>query len=259
MRPCSAAAAALGERRLESLTALVTGAGRGLGRAIAGELAAQGAEVVLVSRSLEEVEAAAAAIRAAGGKARGYVCDVTDTGQVTDLIARAGAPDILVNNAGTNIPRPFTDVDEATFGAIFDVNVAGTFFTTQAVVRQLLRSGAGGSIINVSSQMGHVGAANRSVYCASKHAVEGLTKALAVELAPHGIRVNSVAPTYLVTPMTEPFLADPGFRADSVGRIPMGRLGTVDDVLPAVVFLADPCSAFITGHSLLVDGGYTAQ
>jgi NAD(P)-dependent dehydrogenase (short-subunit alcohol dehydrogenase family) len=244
---------------LEHLMALVTGAGRGLGRSIAGELAAQGAEVVLVSRSKDEVEAAAAGIRAEGGKARGYDCDVTDTAQVGALITRVGAVDILVNNAGTNVPRPFTDVDEATFGAIFEVNVAGTFFTTQAVVRQLLSRGSGGSIINVSSQMGHVGAANRSVYCASKHAVEGLTKSLAVELAPHGIRVNAVAPTYLVTPMTEPFLADPGFRADSVSRIPIGRLGTVDDVLPAVVFLADPRTAFITGHSLLVDGGYTAQ
>jgi NAD(P)-dependent dehydrogenase (short-subunit alcohol dehydrogenase family) len=139
------------------------------------------------------------------------------------------------------------------------VNVKGTFLTTQAAARRMVAAGTGGAIVNLSSQMGHVGAPRRSVYCATKHAVEGLTKALAVELAPHGIRVNSVAPTFVETPMTAPFLADEEFRADVLERIPLGRIGTVEDVVGAVLFLASPAAALVTGTSLLVDGGWTAQ
>jgi NAD(P)-dependent dehydrogenase (short-subunit alcohol dehydrogenase family) len=164
-----------------------------------------------------------------------------------------------VNAAGTNIPEPFLDVDEAAFDALVAVNMKGTFLAAQAAARRMVAAGNGGAIVNLSSQMGHVGAARRSVYCATKHAVEGLTKALAVELAPHGIRVNAVAPTFVETPLTAPFLADDAFRAEVLDHIPLGRIGTVADVAGAVVFLASPAAALITGASLLVDGGWTAR
>jgi NAD(P)-dependent dehydrogenase (short-subunit alcohol dehydrogenase family) len=164
-----------------------------------------------------------------------------------------------VNAAGTNIPEPFLQVSERSLDALLEVNVKGTFLAAQAAARRMVAGGRGGAIVNLSSQMGHVGAAGRSVYCATKHAVEGLTKALAVELAPHGIRVNSVAPTFVETPMTAPFLADEAFRAEVTGRIPLGRIGTVSDVTGAVVFLASPAACLVTGTSLVVDGGWTAQ
>jgi NAD(P)-dependent dehydrogenase (short-subunit alcohol dehydrogenase family) len=244
---------------LHGLTALVTGAGRGLGRSIAAACAASGADVVLMSRSTAEIEDAAREIREAGGTARAVTCDVTDTDRVAALLDEIGPIDVLVNNAGTNVPQPFTEVDGATFDRILGLNLRSVYFATQAVVRRMIERGHGGSIVNVSSQMGHVGAANRSAYCASKHAVEGMTKALAVELGPHGIRVNSIAPTYIETPMTRPFLQDPQFRTDTLRRIPLGRLGQVEDVTAAVVFLAGPASGLVTGTSLVIDGGYTAQ
>ncbi|WP_326836932.1 glucose 1-dehydrogenase [Amycolatopsis rhabdoformis] len=244
---------------LTGLTTLVTGAGRGLGAGIARACAAGGADVVLVSRSAEEIERGAAEIRAAGGRARAIACDVTDLPRFAALVAEAGPIDVLVNNAGTNVPQPFTDVGPEIFDRVLDLNLRSLYFATQAVVRAMIERGRGGSIVNVSSQMGHVGAPNRSAYCASKHAVEGLTKALAVELGPHRIRVNSIAPTYVETSMTAPFLADPGFLADTLHRIPLGRLGRVEDVTGAVVFLAGPGAGLITGTSVVIDGGYTAH
>jgi NAD(P)-dependent dehydrogenase (short-subunit alcohol dehydrogenase family) len=244
---------------LSGLTTLVTGAGRGLGLAIARACAANGADVVLMSRSATEIDEAAGEIRAAGGQARAIACDVTDIDRFAALLDEVGPVDVLVNNAGTNVPEPFTTVAPETFDRILGLNLRSLYFATQAVVRTMIERGGGGSIVNVSSQMGHVGAANRTAYCASKHAVEGLTKALAVELGPHGIRVNSIAPTYLETPMTKPFLQDPQFRRDTLRRIPLGRLGQVEDVTGAVVFLAGPAAGLITGTSVLIDGGYTAQ
>jgi NAD(P)-dependent dehydrogenase (short-subunit alcohol dehydrogenase family) len=248
-----------GRPDLDGMSALVTGAGRGLGRGIAEALAAAGAAVTVVSRTSDELDEVVAGIGAAGGRAAAAACDVTDADALRALVGGLERVDILVNNAGANVPQPIGEVDAQTFDRLVDLNVRATYFTTQAVVRAMVTAGRGGAIVNVGSQMGHVGAAGRSVYCLTKHAVEGLTKALAVELAPHGIRVNSVAPTYVATPMTEPFFADAAFRADVLRRIPVGRLGRIDEVAAGVVFLASPAASLITGTSLVCDGGYTAQ
>ena len=187
------------------------------------------------------------------------VCDVTDSRQVEEAVDFLEQVDILVNNAGTNVPEPFLEVSEDNLDRMLAVNVKGVFLVAQAAARRMVERGEGGSIINVSSQMGHVGAPRRTVYCATKHAVEGLTKAMAVELAPHNVRVNSVAPTFVETPMTKPLLEDETLREDTLSRIPLGRLGRVEDVTGAVLFLASPAAGLITGASLLVDGGWTAQ
>jgi NAD(P)-dependent dehydrogenase (short-subunit alcohol dehydrogenase family) len=244
---------------LAGKTALVTGAGRGLGRGIALAMAQAGAEVILVSRSAAELDTVAAEVAALGAKARAEPCDVTDQSEFASLVERIERVDVLVNNAGMNLPQPFVDVTRENYAAMTALNVSATFFVTQAVVRKMIAEGGGGAIINVTSQMGHVGATNRSVYCATKHAIEGLTKALAVELAPHGIRVASVAPTYIDTPMTRPFFEDPATLADARERIPLGRIGRVEEVTAAVVFLASSGASLITGASVLIDGGYTAQ
>jgi NAD(P)-dependent dehydrogenase (short-subunit alcohol dehydrogenase family) len=187
------------------------------------------------------------------------VCDVTDSRQVGEAVDFLEQVDILVNNAGTNVPEPFLEVSEDNLDRMLAVNVKGVFLVAQAAARRMVERGEGGSIINVSSQMGHVGAPRRTVYCATKHAVEGLTKAMAVELAPHKVRVNSVAPTFVETPMTKPLLEDETLREDTLSRIPLARLGRVEDVTGAVLFLASPAAGLITGASLLVDGGWTAQ
>jgi NAD(P)-dependent dehydrogenase (short-subunit alcohol dehydrogenase family) len=187
------------------------------------------------------------------------VCDVTDSRQVGEAVDFLEQVDILLNNAGTNVPEPFLEVSEDNLDRMLAVNVKGVFLVAQAAARRMVERGEGGSIINVSSQMGHVGAPRRTVYCATKHAVEGLTKAMAVELAPHKVRVNSVAPTFVETPMTKPLLEDETLREDTLSRIPLGRLGRVEDVTGAVLFLASPAAGLITGASLLVDGGWTAQ
>jgi NAD(P)-dependent dehydrogenase (short-subunit alcohol dehydrogenase family) len=241
----------LGGRR-----ALVTGASRGLGRGCAAALASAGAEVVLVGRGTADLEAAVAEI---GPRASALVCDVGDPAAVRAAVEALPPVHILVNNAGTNVPEPFGAVTEAHYDAIFGLNVRAAFFVAQAVVAKMRAAGIEGSIVNMSSQMGHVGAANRTVYCASKHALEGLTKAMAVELAPAGIRVNTVAPTFVETPMTRPFFADAAFRDSVLKNIPLGRLGDIADVAGAVVFLASDAAALITGSCIKVDGGWTAQ
>ena len=170
------------------------------------------------------------------------VCDVTDSRQVEEAVDFLEQVDILVNNAGTNVPEPFLEVSEDNLDRMLAVNVKGVFLVAQAAARRMVERGEGGSIINVSSQMGLVGAPRRTVYCATKHAVEGLTKAMAVELAPHKVRVNSVAPTFVETPMTKPLLEDETLREDTLSRIPLGRLGRVEDVTGAVLFLASPAA-----------------
>ena len=248
---------------LDGRVALVSGAGRGLGLAAAIGLAQAGAEVYLVSRTLSELEQAAASIRSDGGAAVPLVCDVTNGTQVRDAVGRIPRLDILVNNAGGNIPEPFVDITEEHLDRILRLNVRAAFLVAQAAARKMLeapdRKARGGAMVNISSQMGHVGAAGRTVYCMTKHALEGLTKALAVELAPHNIRVNSVAPTFIETPMTAPFFEEPRFRDWVLSRIPLGRLGKLDEVVAAVAFLASPAASLITGASLVVDGGWTAQ
>ena len=244
--------------RLDGKIALVTGAGRGLGRGIALALAGAGAEVLLNSRSPAELDTVAAEIAVAGGKAEPLSFDVTDPSAMRSAFAAIERLDILVNNAGVNRPQPFLDVDEQTLDRLIALNVRALFLNAQAGARLMVGSG-GGVIINMSSQMGHVGSElNRTVYVMTKHAVEGLTKAMAVELAPKGVRVVSIAPTFIVTPLTKPFFDDPAFKKWVLDRIPLGRLGTVDEVAQAVVFLASPAAGLVTGSSLLVDGGWTA-
>jgi NAD(P)-dependent dehydrogenase (short-subunit alcohol dehydrogenase family) len=244
---------------LDGKVALVTGAGRGIGMACSLALAEAGADLVLVSRTLDELEALAERVRGLGRRATTVVCDVTGAQEVETAIEPLERIDIVVCSAGTNIPEPFADVSEDHLDAVLDVNVKGTFLAAQAAVRNMLARQSGGSIVLISSQMGHVGAPNRTVYCMTKHAVEGLTKAMAVELAPRGIRVNAVGPTFINTPMTKPFFENAEFKADVLSRIPMGRIGELEDVVGAVVFLASPAAGLITGASLVVDGGWTAR
>jgi NAD(P)-dependent dehydrogenase (short-subunit alcohol dehydrogenase family) len=243
---------------LDGGLALVTGAGRGIGRGCARALAHAGTDIVAVSRSPGELERLAEEIRALGRSARPVALDVTHASVVRHLIDELPPLDVLVVSAGTNAPGPLFDVTDEQLDSLLALNVRATFVTLQAAARKMVQAGRG-SIVLISSQMGHVGAARRSVYCTTKHAVEGLVKAAAVELAPHNVRVNSVAPTFVETPMTEPFLADANFRAEVEARIPMGRLGRVEDVAGAVVFLASDAAALVTGTSLVVDGGWTAQ
>lgn len=245
--------------RLDGRQALVTGAGRGIGVALAAALAQQGAHVHVAARSADEVGAVAEALRGAGWRASPLVLDVTDTAAVAAAVAALPVLDVLVNNAGMNRPKPIAEVTAEDFDAVFGLNVRALYMVTQAVVRRMLAAGRRGSVINISSQMGHVGGPNRTLYCGSKHAVEGITRALAVELAPCGIRVNSIAPTFIETAMTRPFFDVPGFRAQVLGKIPLGRLGAVEDVMGAVAYLAADASALVTGTSLAVDGGWTAQ
>jgi len=249
--------------RLDGRVALVTGAGRGLGAVASVALARAGAEVLLVSRTRSELEEIQKNIVEGGGRARVLVCDVTDSRQFGSEVERLERLDILVNNAGMNIPEPFVEVSESHLDQMLELNVRAAFLVAQAAVRKMLaasdRASKGGVIINMSSQMGHVGAERRTVYCMTKHALEGLTKAMAVELAPSNIRVNAIAPTFLETPMTRSFLADPEFRNWVMSRIPLGRLGRMEEIAGAILFLASPAASLITGTSLVIDGGWTAR
>ena len=245
--------------RLDGKRALVTGGGRGIGLAAASALAEAGAQVTLAARTQSEIEAAAAAIRARGHQAEALVLDVTDLPAMQAAIGNAPPFNILVNNAGTNRPKMLMDVSIDDFDVIMGLNVRAAYFVAQAVARRLLEAKQPGSIINISSQMGHVGAARRTVYCASKHAMEGFTKAMAIELAPHNIRVNSLGPTFLETPMTRPFFENKAFRDEVLGKIKLGRLGQLDELTGAIVFLASDASSLMTGSALVLDGGWTAE
>lgn len=249
--------------RLDGNIALVTGAGRGIGRACAIALAQSGAEVFLAARTRDQIEQAAAEIRASGGRAHAVFCDVTKSSELKKIVAAIPVLDVLVNNAGFNIPQPFVEVSEEHLDRLLELNVRAAFLVAQAAARKMLESperrARGGAIINMSSQMGHVGAVNRTVYCLTKHAIEGLTKAMALELAAHGIRVISIAPTFVETPLSKPMLARPEFGQWVRERIPLGQVGQPEDVAAAVVFAASPAASLITGTSLVVDGGWTAQ
>jgi len=239
---------------LDGRVAVITGAGGGLGHACARALRAAGASLVLLGRTPERLAPVA---EETGGLAR--PCDVTDGAAVRGAIAALDRVDVLVTCAGGNRPRAFLDVPEAELDWSLALNFRGAFLPAQAAAARMAARGTGGAIVHVTSQMGHVGAAGRSVYCAAKHAVEGLTRATAVELAPLGIRVNSVAPTFVETPMTAPFLAEPAERASVLSRIPLGRLGEPEEVAAAVLFAASPAASLMTGASLVVDGGWTAR
>lgn len=242
---------------LAGKTVLVTGASRGIGAACALRCARAGASrVAVLGRSLPELTQVAEQVRQAGAASEPVQCDVTETAKLRKAIKTIGQIDVLIASAGANRPQPFLDVEEEIYDWLFDLNVRAAFFTAQAATRQMHE---GGAIVLVSSQMGHVGARLRSVYCATKHALEGLTKALGVELAERGIRVVSVAPTFVRTAMTAAQLDDPVLGPQLLARIPAGRFASVEDVAEAVVFAGSPAAALMTGTSLIIDGGWTAQ
>ena len=245
--------------RLEGRSAVVTGAGRGIGVALAAALAEAGAAVTLCARTAGEIDAAAAAIRDGGGAAEAAVLDVADLASVAAFFAARPAFDVLVNNAGTNRPKPMIDVTPDDYDAVLDLNLKSAFFVAQSCVRAMLAAGTHGSLIHIGSQMGHVGGPNRSLYCASKWALEGMSKAFALDLAGAGIRSNTIAPTFIETPLTRPFFDDPAFKASVLAKIKLGRLGRVEDLMGACVFLASDAAALVTGTSLVIDGGWTAD
>jgi NAD(P)-dependent dehydrogenase (short-subunit alcohol dehydrogenase family) len=251
----------LPDDRLDGRHALVTGAGRGLGRGAAEALAEVGAEVTLVARSRAELDDVASVIAAAGGRAHVQVADVADERQLDAAIAAADEQSplsVLVTAAGLNRTGPTADYAAGDWDLLHEVNVRGTFLACRGFGRRLLEREQGGRIVTLSSQMGVVGYPGRAAYCATKHAVNGLTKALAVEWAPHGIAVNAVAPTFVRTPMTEAMLADPEFAAEVKRRLPGGEMATIEDVAAAIVYLASDRARSVTGHILAVDGGWTA-
>lgn len=245
--------------RLDGRRAVITGAGRGIGLAAAASLADVGAEVTLLARSHDEIEAAAVSIRERGGKANAVSLDVTDLGAVQRFFDDNSAFQILVNNAGLNRPKTILDVTEDDYDAVLGLNLKSAFFVAKAAAQKMITDQVGGSLIHMSSQMGHVGGPNRSLYCASKWAVEGMNKAIALDLAQYGIRSNTIAPTFIETPMTRPFFEDQAFLDSVLTKIKLGRIGQVEDVMGAVVFLASDASALMTGTSLVVDGGWTAD
>jgi len=249
---------ALPSFRLDGKCALITGAGRGIGAAGAAVFAQAGAAVTLCARTADEVDARAREIRDAGFAAEAFVLDVCDLAAVRREIAARGPFDILLNNAGTNRIRPITEITEDDYDAVLDLNLKAALFVAQAVAQGLLAASRAGSIINLSSQMGHVGGAGRSLYSASKFALEGLTKCMAIDLAPHGIRVNTLCPTFIDTALTRPILDAPGTREHVLSRIKLGRLGRMDELSGALLLLASDASTLMTGSALVVDGGWTA-
>jgi len=248
---------------LKNKTALVTGAGKGIGKACAIALAEAGANLVIISRTQKDLDKVSKTIKRFKSKCTSYVCDVTNYQQVKNLINKQSKIDILVNNAGTNFPEHFTKVKKQQLDYMIKLNTAATFHLAQLCTLKMLesknRKKIGGSIINMSSQMGHVGGPIRSVYNMTKFGLEGLTKGMAIDLAKSNIRVNTVCPTFIVTPMTKKFLKNKKFKKNMLNNIPLGRFGDLSDVATAVVFLASDASSMITGTSLLVDGGWTAQ
>jgi NAD(P)-dependent dehydrogenase (short-subunit alcohol dehydrogenase family) len=249
--------------RLDGQVALVTGAGRGIGATIARYLAEAGAEVVLLSRTLSELQTVAQQITEAGGRASIRQCDVIDAKALRAIFDELPRLDILVNNAGTNIPEPMIEVSDEHLDHLLNLNIRSCFIAAQAAVKKMLqdpeRAKKGGSVIHISSQMGHIGSPNRTVYCTTKHAIEGLTKAMAIELAEHNIRVNSVAPTFVDTPLVRQVVNTDEKRAFLFSKIPLGHLAETEDIAAAVSYLASPAARMVTGTCLKVDGGWTAQ
>lgn len=245
--------------RLDGRRALVTGASSGIGFGAAAALAEAGAEVTLVARRQAELDVAAAAIVAAGGKAKAQAFDITDIAATAAFVAEAGPFDVLVNSAGLARHMPALDTTPEDFDAAMSLNLRAAYFLTREVARGLIAAKKPGSLINVSSQMGHVGGPDRAVYCANKHALEGMTKAMALEWAAHGIRVNTLCPTFIRTPLAEKTLAIPERKAWILSRIKLGRVGEIEDLMGPVVFLASDASALMTGTHLIIDGGWTAE
>jgi len=237
----------------------VTGAGRGIGLALAAALAENGAAVTLVARTLVEVMAGAEAIRAAGGQAEAGRLDVSDLPAVARFFEERPAFHVLVNNAGTNRPKAMQEVTIEDYDAVLDVNLRSSFFVAQGAAKKMIAEGVRGALVHIGSQMGHVGGPRRSLYCASKWGMIGMSKAFALDLAPFGIRSNVISPTFIETPMTKPFFDDPQFLASVLAKIKLGRLGAVEDLMGAVVYLASDAAGLVTGTELLIDGGWTAD
>jgi len=245
--------------RIDGKHALVVGAGRGLGAASAVALAEAGARVTLASRSINELEHVASYIVQHGGVANYLKLDATQAEDVKVCIQSLGPIDVLVNSAGTNRPLKIDEVTQRDIDTLFDINLKAAIYLAREVSISMRKHAIRGSMITLSSQMGHVGGPRRTLYCASKHALEGMTKALAWELGPEGIRINTLCPTFFRTPLTEPMLADPGFSDFVIKRIALGRIGELQDLMGPIVFLASEASSMITGTALMVDGGWTAQ
>ena len=245
--------------RLDGRRALVTGASSGIGLGCAAALSELGAHVVLAARSRERLDDAIAAFEAEHRSAATLAMDVADVAETARLVEEHGPFDVLVNSAGGARHGPAAGTTPEDFDAVADLNVRGAYFVTQAVAKGLIAAGRPGSLINISSQMGHVGGVDRAVYCASKHAVEGFTKAMAVEWGRHGIRVNTLCPTFIRTPLTEGTFANPERVRWIEDKIKLGRTGAVEDIMGAVAFLASDASALVTGSALMVDGGWTAE
>jgi NAD(P)-dependent dehydrogenase (short-subunit alcohol dehydrogenase family) len=244
--------------RLDGRRALVTGAGRGVGLAAATALAEAGAHVVLVSRSADQLAAAAEALGARGLSAEAAPLDVTDRDAFAAMAAARGPFHAFVNNAGVTRPGPALETTPEDWDHVMGVNARAAFFCAQAVARGMLRAAIRGSIVNISSQMGHVSGPGRALYSASKFAVEGFTRGMALELGPLGVRVNTLCPTFIETELTRPTLSDAETRAAIEDKIALGRIGRIEDVMGAVVFLSSDASALVTGSALMLDGGWTA-
>ena len=248
---------------LDGRVAMVTGAGKGIGADIARTLAAAGAEVWLVARTESDLRQVQSDIAAAGGKSVVCPLDVKDASAMRSLVSQMPVLDLMINNAGTNIPEPMLEVTDDHLDELINLNVRSCFIASQAAVRKMLehpdRVKRGGAVINITSQMGHVGSPNRTVYCMTKHAIEGLTKAMAIEFAPHQIRVNAVAPTFVETPLVSKIVDTEEKRQFLYSQIPLGRIAQPGDISAAVLYLASSAAAMVTGTCLKVDGGWTAQ
>ena len=248
---------------LKNKTAVVTGAGKGLGRACAIALAEAGANLVIISRTKKDLDEVSKKIKRFKSKCKSYVCDITNYNEIKNIINKQSKIDILINNAGNNIPDHFTKVKTKDMEYLVKINTIATFNLAQLCALKMIktknRKKIGGAIVNMSSQMGHVGGPIRSVYNMTKFGLEGLTKGMSIDLAKYNVRVNTICPTFVVTPMTRKFLKDKKFKRDMLNNIPLGRFAELSEIASATVFLASDAASMITGTSLLVDGGWTAK
>jgi NAD(P)-dependent dehydrogenase (short-subunit alcohol dehydrogenase family) len=244
---------------LSGKRALITGASSGIGLACAAALAEHGAEVTLAARSGAKLREIAEAMNAENWTAHVLELDVAEVAEAEAAVAENGPFDILINSAGLARHSAAIETREPDFDAVHNLNVKGAYFLTRTVAKGLIEAGKPGSLINISSQMAHVGGIDRAVYCATKHAVEGFTKAMAIEWGKQGIRVNTICPTFILTPLTQSTFDNPDRAAWIMDKIKLPRVGEVTDIMGAAVFLASDASAMVTGTSLLIDGGWTAD